>query len=135
MSFLILLALFPLAAIAALFLTPILQFCFKVVEGQSNTFKDAFRLCFIGAFIQGFIGSFIPYLLGIAQGEGLIWDAGGTLLELAVMTWLIANELGNLRRSFLISLLLSGLTIFIFLGLIALVITVAVLFGGQVTTV
>ena len=103
-------------------LAPFLQFAFKLVEGQRNEFRDAYRICFTANFIHIIVKSVLPTFLG----ESWVFDTLGPVLGLCVYTYLIAKELGDLKRSFLIALILEGMTIVCFIALVAIIVSVAV---------
>ena len=44
-------------------LAPLLQFAFKLVEGQRNEFRDAYRICFSATFIHLVVQSVLPFFL------------------------------------------------------------------------
>ena len=103
-------------------LAPLLQFAFKLVEGDRNEFRDAYRICFTANFIHAFVESVLPTFLG----ESSMFDTLGPVLGLCVYTYLIAKELGDLKRSFLIALILEGMTFLFFVALVAVIVSVAV---------
>ena len=103
-------------------LAPILQFAFKLVEGQRNEFRDAYRICFTANFIHIIVKSVLPTFLG----ESWVFDTLGPILGICVYTYLIAKELGDLKRSFLIALILEGVTFVFVIALMAIIVSLAV---------
>ena len=67
----------------------------------------------------------MPEFITHSSLDGM-WDAIGSLIGLAAFTYLIAKELGNLKRSFLIALLLQGLTFLFALAVAFLLIAIGV---------
>ena len=111
-----------IVAIWASILAPILQYAFKLVEGERNTFRDAYRICFIANFLRLVFGEIIP----IFVGDSWIFDSLGPIVGVIAFTNLIAKELGDLKRSFLIALLLQGLTILFVFVLMAVLVAFAI---------
>ena len=111
-----------IVAVWSTILAPFLQYAFKLIEGERNTFTDAFRICFIANFMQIFFSEILPAFLG----ESLIFESLGPIVGLLSFTYLIAKELGDLKRSFLVALVLEGLTILFVFALLALLVTFAV---------
>jgi hypothetical protein len=102
-------------------LTPLLQFAFKLVEGQRNEFRDAYRICFSATFIHLVVQSVLPFFLG----ESWIFNPLGIVLGICVFTYLIARELGDLKRSILIALVLEGATFLFVIALMAIIVSIA----------
>tara|TARA_B110000116_G_scaffold120729_1_gene104683 strand:+ start:913 stop:1290 length:378 start_codon:yes stop_codon:yes gene_type:complete len=111
-----------LVAIWSTLLAPILQYAFKLTEGEKNTFADAYRICFIANFIHHTFSGILPTLLG----KSWIFTSLGPIVGVIAFTYLIAKELGDLKRSLLIALLLEGLTVLFVFALMALIVTFAV---------
>ena len=109
------------AGIWSAVLTPLLQFAFKLVEGQRNEFRDAYRICFIATFIHLVVNSVLPIILG----ESWVFKPLGIVLGVCVFTYLIARELGDLKRSILIALVLEGATFLFAIALIAIIVSIA----------
>jgi hypothetical protein len=102
-------------------LAPLLQFAFKLVEGQRNEFRDAYRICFSATFIHLVVQSVLPFFLG----ESWIFNPLGIVLGICVFTYLIARELGDLKRSILIALALEGATFLFVIALMAIIVSLA----------
>jgi hypothetical protein len=102
-------------------LAPLLQFAFKLVEGQRNEFRDAYRICFSATFIHLVVQSVLPFFLG----ESWIFNPLGIVLGICVFTYLIARELGDLKRSILIALVLEGATFLFVIALMAIIVSIA----------
>ena len=98
-----------------------LQFAFKLVEGQRNEFRDAYRICFIATFIHLGVNSVLPIILG----ESWVFKPLGIVLGFCVFTYLIARELGDLKRSILIALVLEGATFLFAIALMAIIVSIA----------
>ena len=109
------------AGIWSAVLTPLLQFAFKLVEGQRNEFRDAYRICFTATFIHLFVNSVLPIFLA----ESWVFKPLGIVLGFCVFTYLIARELGDLKRSILIALVLEGATFLFAIALIAIIVSIA----------
>jgi hypothetical protein len=122
MIFLQLLLVVILVAIWSTILAPILQYAFKLIEGEKNTFGDAYRICFIANFIHLTFSGILPTLLG----KSWIFDSLGPIVGILTFTYLIAKELGDIKRSLLIALLLEGLTVLFVFALMALIVTFAI---------
>ena len=103
-------------------LAPFLQYAFKLIEGEKNTFGDAYRICFIANFIHLTFSGILPTLLG----KSWIFDSLGPIVGLLSFTYLIAKELGDLKRSLLVALVLEGLTVLFVFALMALLVTFAI---------
>ncbi len=103
-------------------LSPILQYAFKLTEGQKNSFSDAYRICFISNFIVLIFSEILPAFLG----ESSVFDSLGPIIGLLAFTYFIAKELGDLKRSFLIALILEGLTVLFIFALMALLVAFAI---------
>ena len=116
-----LIAIVIFAGIWSAVLTPLLQFAFKLVEGQRNEFRDAYRICFIATFIHLVVNSVLPIILG----ESWVFKPLGIVLGVCVFTYLIARELGDLKRSILIALVLEGATFLFAIALIAIIVSIA----------
>jgi len=116
-----LIAIVIFAVIWSAVLTPLLQFAFKLVEGQRNEFRDAYRICFIATFIHLVVNSVLPIFLG----ESWVFKPLGVVLGICVFTYLIARELGDLKRSILIALVLEGATFLFAIALIAIIVSIA----------
>ena len=111
-----------LVAIWSTILAPFLQYAFKLIEGDRNTFGDAFRICFIANFIHLIFSEALPNFLG----ESWIFDSLGPIVGILAFTYFIAKELGDLKRSFLVALILEGLTVLFVFALMALLVTFAI---------
>ena len=131
MIFLELLEILVGSAFFAVILAPLLQYAFKLTEGQKNSFSDSFKICFYANCASFLVAYIFPKFITHSSLEGM-WDGIGSLIGLAVFTYLIARELGDLKRSFLIALLLQGLT-FLFAIAVGLLI-VAIGVGTAVVT-
>jgi hypothetical protein len=116
-----LIAIVIFAVVWSAVLTPLLQFAFKLVEGQRNEFRDAYRICFIATFIHLVVNSVLPIILG----ESWVFKPLGIVLGVCVFTYLIARELGDLKRSILIALVLEGATFLFAIALIAIIVSIA----------
>ena len=116
-----LIAIVIFAGIWSAVLTPLLQFAFKLVEGQRNEFRDAYRICFTATFIHLVVNSVLPIFLG----ESWVFKPLGIVLGVCVFTYLIARELGDLKRSILIALVLEGATFLFAIALIAIIVSIA----------
>ena len=116
-----LIAIVIFAVIWSAVLTPLLQFAFKLVEGQRNEFRDAYRICFTATFIHLVVNSVLPIFLG----ESWVFKPLGIVLGICVFTYLIARELGDLKRSILIALVLEGATFLFAIALIAIIVSIA----------
>ena len=121
MVFIQLIAIVIFGGIWSAFLTPLLQFAFKLVEGQRNEFRDAYRICFSATFIHLVVQSVLPFFLG----ESWIFNPLGIVLGICVFTYLIARELGDLKRSILIALALEGATFLFVIALMAIIVSLA----------
>ena len=109
------------SAVVALILAPILHFAFKVVVCERNSFRDSYRICFFASFAEGVVSLLIPVMIGAFDGavdylesSNLIADISGSVLQVLVFTYLITKELGDLRKSFIIAILFTGLSLLIF---------------------
>jgi hypothetical protein len=126
------------------------NFCFKVVVGDSNTFRDAYRIYFTASISLFVITVFIPMqlnrapdvleaiignlwlldilgVIGFIIGDSWVLELLVILLQFILFTWLIGKELGNLYISSLIAFLLTRLSyVFIFLVLTFLHIATAI---------
>ncbi len=122
MIFLQLLLAVIVVAIWSTILAPFLQYAFKLIEGEKNTFGDAYRICFIANFMQIFFSEILPAFLG----ESLVFESLGPIVGLLSFTYLIAKELGDLKRSFLVALVLEGLTVLFVFALMAFIVTFAI---------
>jgi hypothetical protein len=116
-----LIAIVIFAGIWSAVLTPLLQFAFKLVEGQRNEFRDAYRICFTATFIHLVVNSVLPIFLG----ESWVFKPLGIVLGFCVFTYLIARELGDLKRSILIALVLEGATFLFAIALMAIIVSIA----------
>lgn len=56
-------------------------------------------------------------------GGAMFFHVSGPFLGICVMTYFIAKEIGNLKTSFLIALVLEGLTFLAFLATVAILVT------------
>ena len=111
-----------LVAVWSTILAPFLQYAFKLIEGEKNTFADAFRICFIANFMHLIVSEALPSFLG----ESWIFDSLGPIVGILAFTYFIAKELGDIKRSLLIALLLEGLTVLFIFALMALIVTFAI---------
>ena len=116
-----LIAIVIFAGIWSAVITPLLQFAFKLVEGQRNEFRDAYRICFSATFIHLVVNSVLPIILG----ESWVFKPLGIVLGVCVFTYLIARELGDLKRSILIALVLEGATFLFVIALMAIIVSIA----------
>ena len=107
------------SAIWSLILAPILQLAFKIVVGERNAFRDAYRICFIANVAQGVVTTLIPLLIGMETGDSILMTILGLGLQVLIFTYLIAQELGDFVKSLIIAILLTGLTWVVFAILIA----------------
>jgi len=121
MVFIQLIAIVIFGGIWSAVLAPLLQFAFKLVEGQRNEFRDAYRICFSATFIHLVVQSVLPFFLG----ESWIFNPLGIVLGICVFTYLIARELGDLKRSILIALVLEGATFLFVIALMAIIVSIA----------
>ena len=115
MIFLELLGTLIASAFFAAIFAPFLQYAFKLTEGQKNSFSDSFKICFYANFVSFLVGWILPMFITHSSLDWM-WDGVGSLVGLAAFTYLIAKELGNLKRSFLIALLLQGLSFLVVLA-------------------
>ena len=107
---------FSWAAIIALFL----QFAFKLVVGEKNEYRDAYRICSIVFIIEVLLHIFLSSI-GIVE----------PLIGVGLFTYLIAKEIGDLRKSLLIAFVLQGLfTLGTYLFLL-LVVLIGAMLGGD----
>ena len=104
MIFLELLEILVGSAFFAVILAPLLQYAFKLTEGQKNSFSDSFKICFYANCVSFFVAYILPMFITHSSLDWM-WDGVGSLIGLAAFTYLIARELGDLKRSFLIALL------------------------------
>tara|TARA_X000000368_G_scaffold356880_1_gene299051 strand:+ start:33 stop:431 length:399 start_codon:yes stop_codon:yes gene_type:complete len=112
-----------LSAIVSVILTPFLQYAFKLTEGQKNSFSDSFKICFYANFITFVIAYVLPLII-TSSSIDWIWDGLSSIIGMVAFTYLIAKELSDLKRSFLIALLLQGLTFLFALALGILIIAI-----------
>ncbi len=112
-----------LSAVVSLILTPFLQYAFKLTEGQKNSFSDSFKICFYANLITFVIAYVLPLMI-TSSSIDWIWDGLSSIIGMGAFTYLIAKELGDLKRSFLIALLLQGLTFLFALALGILIIAI-----------
>jgi len=113
------------SAVVALIIAPVLQFAFKIVVGERNSFRDSYRICFLASIAESVVSLLIPIMIGAFDGavdylesSNLIADISGSALQVLVFTYLIAKELGDLSKSFIIAILFTGLSLLIFFLLI-----------------
>jgi len=112
-----------IACIWASILAPLLRFCFKIVVGEANTFGDAWSICFKGTMAYFVVSVVLQLLLKSGDESTLLIDTLSLGGQLTIYTWLVAREIGNLAKSFLIALLLTGLTFVILFLLLSVVFT------------
>lgn len=126
------------AAIAA----PCLQFAFKLVEGEKNSYRDAFSITLKSELATGIVSPILPYLFisdywlkSMLTTGSFTLESSVTIFEplsifvgIAVYVWLIGRELGGLTRSIVIALVLTSLQIMIWIGLMTLVLAIFILF-------
>ena len=93
-----------------------------MVVGESNAYSDAYRICFAATFIHVVIGIVVPKFLGAS----IIWDILGPLSAVCLMMYFIAKDLGDLKKSLIIALVLEGITFGLTLALAVLVFATAV---------
>ena len=110
------------AVIWAFVLAPILQLAFKIVVGKRNTFGDAYRICFFANIAQGIVSALLPMVLGMEASDSAMMTLLSLGLQLLVYTCLIEKELGDPIKSFIIAILLTGLTWAIYALLVATII-------------
>ena len=118
----------------AAILAPCLQFAFKLVEGEKNSFRDAFLITFKSEVASLIVSPILPYFFlseyaiksWLTTGS-FTYESSVTLFEplslfvgIAVYVWLIGRELGDLTRSIVIALVLTSLQFMIFFGLMIL---------------
>ena len=125
MIFLDLLGILVGSAVLSVILAPLLQYAFKLTEGQKNSFSDSFKICFYANFVSFLVAYILPIFITHSSLDWM-WDGVGSLIGLAAFTYLIARELGDLKRSFLIALLLQGLSFLLALAVALLVLAVGV---------
>lgn len=118
----------------AALLAPLLRFCFKVVVGEANTFGDAWSICFKGTMVYMVFSVVSNAVFAGEQGDenGLVIQTLSLCAQLAIYTWLVAREIGELAKSFLVAFLLTGLTyvaLFLLLGMLGIM---AFASGGSV---
>ena len=123
MIFLQIIGMLIASAIISVILTPFLQYAFKLTEGQKNNFSDSFKICFYANFIS-FVIAYVLQLIITSSSVDWMWDGLGSIIGLGAFTYLIAKELGDLKRSFLIALLLQGLTFLFFLAVAILIVAI-----------
>ena len=126
----------------AAILAPCLQFAFKLVEGEKNSFRDAFLITFKSEVASLIVSPILPYFFlseyaiksWLTTGS-FTYESSVTLFEplslfvgIAVYVWLIGRELGDLTRSIVIALVLTSLQFMIFFGLMILGVAITVLF-------
>ena len=131
-----------LCLVGAAILAPCLQFAFKLVEGEKNSFRDAFSITLKSELATGIVSPILPYLFlsdywikswldtGSFTFESFvtIFDPLSIFVGIAVYVWLIGRELGDLTRSIIIALVLTSLQIMIGIGLMTLVLAIIILF-------
>ena len=131
-----------LCLVGAAILAPCLQFAFKLVEGEKNSFRDAFSITLKSELATGIVSPILPYLFlsdywikswldtGSFTFESVvtIFDPLSIFVGIAVYVWLIGRELGDLTRSILIALVLTSLHFMIMAGLMMLVVAIILLF-------
>ncbi|MFT4592881.1 MAG: hypothetical protein ACI9JK_000580 [Phycisphaerales bacterium] len=122
MTFTIFLISIAVIAIWSVVLATLLQLAFKIVLGQRNTFKDAYRICFITSLLHFLISEFLPSLLGAYT----FLELAGPILAVCIMTYFIAKEIGNVKTSLVIALVLEGITFLLFVGLVAFIVAIVV---------
>ena len=113
------------SVIVSAILTPFLQYAFKLTEGQKNSYSDSFKICFYANFIS-FIVAYVLPLVVTNSSIDWIWNGLGSIIGLGAFTYLIAKELGDLKRSLLISLLLQGLTFLFALAVAAVLVVIGI---------
>ena len=124
--------------VGAAAVAPCLQFAFKLVEGEKNSFRDAFLITFKSEVACCIVSPILPYLFlsdywikswldtGSFTFESFvtIFDPLSIFVGIAVYVWLIGRELGDLTRSLIIAFVLTGLHLMILVGLAMLVIAI-----------
>ena len=128
--------------VGAAVLAPCLQFAFKLVEGEKNSFRDAFLITFKSEAASLIVSPVLPYFFlseyaiksWLTTGS-FTYESSITLFEplslfvgITVYVWLIGRELGDLTRSIVIALVLTSLQFMIFFGLMMLGVAITVLF-------
>ena len=131
-----------LCLVGAAILAPCLQFAFKLVEGEKNSFRDAFLITFKSELACAIVSPILPYIFlseyvlksWLTTGS-FTYESSVTIFEplsifvgIAVYVWLIGRELGDLTRSILIALVLTSLHFMIMVGLMTLVVAIILLF-------
>ena len=128
--------------VGAAILAPCLQLAFKLVEGEKNSFRDAFSITFKAEVASCIVSPILPYLFLSDYWLNSWLDTGSYTLEslstifeplslfvgIAVYVWLIGRELGDLTRSIIIAFVLTGLHLMILASFAMLVIAIIVLF-------
>ena len=128
--------------VGAAVLAPCLQFAFKLVEGEKNSYRDAFLITFKSEVASGIVSPVLPYLFisdywikswlntGSYTFESTLtfFEPLAIFVGIAVYVWLIGRELGDLTRSIIIAFVLTGLHLMILAGFLMLVIAIIVLF-------
>lgn len=131
-----------LCLVGAAILAPCLQFAFKLVEGEKNSFRDAFSITFKSELASIIVSPILPYLFvseyafkSLLTTGSFTYESTVTLYEplslfvgIAVYVWLIGRELGDLTRSIIIALVLTSLHFMILAGLMTLVVAIILLF-------
>tara|TARA_B110000196_G_C20728165_1_gene467377 strand:+ start:153 stop:551 length:399 start_codon:yes stop_codon:yes gene_type:complete len=108
MIFIAIIAVLIFTAIAAAIITPLMQYAFKLTEGQRNNYSDSFKICFYATFASALVTEILPLFITTPFMIN-IWSGLGTLVGLIAFTYFIAKELGDLKKSFLIALLMEAL--------------------------
>ena len=125
MIFLQIIGMLIASVIVSAILTPFLQYAFKLTEGQKNSYSDSFKICFYANFIS-FVVAYVFPLIITSSSIDWIWDGLGSIIGLGAFTYLIAKELGDLKRSLLIALLLQALSFLFVLAVVAVLVVIGI---------
>ena len=125
MIFLQIIGMLIASVIVSAIVTPFLQYAFKLTEGQKNSYSDSFKICFYANFIS-FVVAYVLPLIITSSSIDWIWDGLGSIIGLGAFTYLIAKELGDLKRSLLIALLLQALTFLFALAVAAVLVVIGI---------
>jgi len=112
------------------------------VEGEKNSYRDAFSITLKSELATGIVSPILPYLFisdywlkSMLTTGSFTLESSVTIFEplsifvgIAVYVWLIGRELGGLTRSIVIALVLTSLQIMIWIGLMTLVLAIFILF-------
>ena len=87
--------------------------------------EDSFKICFYANFISFIVAYVLPLVIKNSSIDW-IWDGLGSIIGLGAFTYLIAKELGDLKRSLLIALLLQALTFLFALAVAAVLVVIGI---------